>query len=143
MFLLPLFVIVISSLFHTHQNAKIVLLVVFVLTVVIIDGLMIFTEFMRDNFENQLRMSALKGDELVNDMMDHVPIDHRDFSANHAEKTRENMRSWRSWRISLDELGSEAMPDGGSDGATRDESAADDAPDTPADGDIDERGGRS
>lgn len=146
-FLLPLLVIVVSSLFHTHQNAKIILLVVFVLTVVVIDGLMIFTEFMRDNFENQLRMSALKGDELVNDMMDHVPIDHRDFSANHAEKTRENMRdnmrSWRSWRISLDDLAAKAMSEDELDDAARKGHAADDAPGTPSDEGADERGGRS
>ena len=120
---------------------------VFVLTVVVIDGLMIFTEFMRDNFENQLRMSALKGDELVNDMMDHVPIDHRDFSANHAEKTRENMRdnmrSWRSWRISLDDLAAKAMSEDELDDAARQGHAADDAPGTPSDEGADERGGRS
>lgn len=85
---LPLAVLVIMCQFSLGPNGKVLMIVGFVTLVVLLGCTLVLIEYFHDYLNNQVRMVAHSGEDLMADVMGHTPLRHKDFSANHAENVR-------------------------------------------------------
>ncbi len=92
-FLLPIAIIVLMSVFQVDPdpNTKVELLVTFVIAVVVIDGAIIAIEYLHDYWNGQLELVSQSQEDMEAQALDHVPLRHHDFSADHEERVHEEL----------------------------------------------------
>ncbi|WP_058985762.1 YhgE/Pip domain-containing protein [Hugonella massiliensis] len=89
-FLLPIGVIVLMSILQVDPdpNTKVELLVLFVVSVVVVDGAIIAIEYLHEYWNGQLELVSQSQDRMEAEALNHVPLRHHDFSEGHEARVR-------------------------------------------------------
>ena len=98
------------------------MIVGFVTLVVLLGWALVLIEYFHDYLNNQVRMVAHSGEDLMADVMGHTPLRRKDFSANHAENVRavlSRLREAPQKNAATEELSSGEVLNDVSDGASK------------------------
>lgn len=107
--LIPIAALFVMSQFHVDANGKAIMLLLFVAIVVLIGGIVVIMEYVHDYLTYQMEMSSRSGEELMCDVLEHVPLRHKDFSSDHDINVRDMIARRREReQATLDQRLSEA-----------------------------------
>ena len=87
---------VLSTVLDIDNNGKIILLVIWIISVIAICGWLINIEYIRASLNTQMRISALSDEDLRREMREHtaaIPAARRMFGLNASERGAEGWRS--------------------------------------------------